>query len=604
MTNYKLNKYIQHYLENDKTHSAIMLTGEWGAGKSYYIQHELIPFLNSDGQDRCITVSLYGLSDPSEISKNIYLEMRFKNKPAKVDSSLGGKLFKKHAKEIATYGKLAGITLLKGLFNRGGLELSASDSVLEELYHSIDLNGKLLIIEDAERSKISMSDLLGYINGLVETDSVKVLVVANEDAILVYEDGEPDKDGKTQKIPTKATVEYLKTKEKTISDTILFEGNQEDAIRNIIRGFENEKLSRYDTEESAREISMLLNVSRCRNLRTFTYACQKTADIYDFLNRDCEPEQLDSIFVSILKLSCRIKNGAFPEWVGSGQLSIELSNKAFPLYRFCYDYIRWQTLDYNSTEKAFAEHKRYKLYDKNGGQNDADISVLGRYHVHTEESVLKALNNIERRLDNVEDIPFYRYGELAIYLVQLHTILDFDYDACKRKMVENIRGRANDVDGEILFLFGYDSFTDDEREQYKKFQEEIINSLGDKQDRIYGFQYSPDQLNEYYKTIVADRSNIRYGREFISRYDVDKLIDMLAACNASQIHDFRDILLAVYRDATRNSFIEADVQSMLDIIKKLNVKMEAGLFSKDRIVQWQIQHLINNLKMFINQITQ
>lgn len=49
-------------------------------------------------------------------------------------------------------------------------------------------------------------------------------------------------------------------------------------------------------------------------------------------------------------------------------------------------------------------------------------------------------------------------------------------------MVENIRGRANDVDGEILFLFGYDSFTDDEREQYKQFQEEIITSLNSKQD--------------------------------------------------------------------------------------------------------------------------
>ena len=83
MTNHELSKYIKHYLENDKTHSAIMLTGEWGSGKSYYVQHELIPFLNSDGPDRCITVSLYGLSTLSEISKNIYLEMRIKNKPVK-----------------------------------------------------------------------------------------------------------------------------------------------------------------------------------------------------------------------------------------------------------------------------------------------------------------------------------------------------------------------------------------------------------------------------------------------------------------------------------------------------------------------------------------
>lgn len=103
MTNQELNKYIKHYLENDKTHSAIMLSGEWGSGKSYYIQHELIPFLNADGVDRCVTVSLYGFSNLSEISKNIYLEMRIQNKPIKKASSLLEKLFKKRAKEIVTY---------------------------------------------------------------------------------------------------------------------------------------------------------------------------------------------------------------------------------------------------------------------------------------------------------------------------------------------------------------------------------------------------------------------------------------------------------------------------------------------------------------------
>ena len=32
----ELNRYIKHYIEEDKTHTAIMLTGEWGLGKSYY----------------------------------------------------------------------------------------------------------------------------------------------------------------------------------------------------------------------------------------------------------------------------------------------------------------------------------------------------------------------------------------------------------------------------------------------------------------------------------------------------------------------------------------------------------------------------------------
>ena len=43
MTADELNGYIMHYLEEDKTHTAIMLTGEWGSGKTYYVENILVP---------------------------------------------------------------------------------------------------------------------------------------------------------------------------------------------------------------------------------------------------------------------------------------------------------------------------------------------------------------------------------------------------------------------------------------------------------------------------------------------------------------------------------------------------------------------------------
>lgn len=72
MTVTELNNYIKHYLEEDKTHTAIMLTGEWGSGKTYYIENELIPFLQDGKKNKCVVISLYGLEDISEISKSIY----------------------------------------------------------------------------------------------------------------------------------------------------------------------------------------------------------------------------------------------------------------------------------------------------------------------------------------------------------------------------------------------------------------------------------------------------------------------------------------------------------------------------------------------------
>ena len=104
MTVTELNNYIKHYLEEDKTHTAIMLTGEWGSGKTYYIENQLTEFLQDDKKNRCIIISLYGLEDISEISKSIYMELRMK--PPIKDS------------EIFATTKIIAKTVVKNVFGR------------------------------------------------------------------------------------------------------------------------------------------------------------------------------------------------------------------------------------------------------------------------------------------------------------------------------------------------------------------------------------------------------------------------------------------------------------------------------------------------------
>ena len=55
---------------------------------------------------------------------------------------------------------------------------------MKELYESVDFSGKLIILEDLERTNIGILKLLGYVNNLVEQDGVKVLLVANEEEII------------------------------------------------------------------------------------------------------------------------------------------------------------------------------------------------------------------------------------------------------------------------------------------------------------------------------------------------------------------------------------------------------------------------------------
>lgn len=68
-----------------------------------------------------------------------------------------------------------------------GVDLSVSEKDLNNLYSSVDLTGKLIVLEDVERSSIDIKEILGYVNSLVEQDGVKVLLVANEQEIYKYE---------------------------------------------------------------------------------------------------------------------------------------------------------------------------------------------------------------------------------------------------------------------------------------------------------------------------------------------------------------------------------------------------------------------------------
>lgn len=173
MTNYELTQYIIHYIKKDKTKMAVMISGNWGTGKSYYIQHELIPELQKNDIADCVTVSLYGLKTINEISRSIYIELK-----AKALQNKG---------EIASTGKIVGKTIIKGITSFFGIDLSVSENDMQQIYDSVDVSGKLIILEDIERSPIGILDLLGYINNLVEQDRVKVLLVANENEIIQYE---------------------------------------------------------------------------------------------------------------------------------------------------------------------------------------------------------------------------------------------------------------------------------------------------------------------------------------------------------------------------------------------------------------------------------
>ena len=66
----EMNLFIFNYLINDKTNTALLLDGEWGTGKTYYIKNVLIPFIE-EKKKQVVYVSLYGIENTESLSKTI-----------------------------------------------------------------------------------------------------------------------------------------------------------------------------------------------------------------------------------------------------------------------------------------------------------------------------------------------------------------------------------------------------------------------------------------------------------------------------------------------------------------------------------------------------
>lgn len=599
MTNGDLNQFILHYLTKDKTHSAIMLTGSWGTGKSYYIQNVLVPFLKEGHGKECVTVSLYGLKSISEVSKNIYLELR-----AKALSAKG---------EAATAGKLIAKTIAKGVVGRLGIDLSVDSSTMQELYESVDLSNKLVILEDVERSQIGILELLGYVNSLVEQDGVKVLLMANEDEILknhsceetelsAFEQGWLDDEQKPRsaKRMSEDAQKYLSVKEKTVSDTVQFTGEYTSAILQIIDSFDNSMLKKFANDASARTILTLMDTYKHHNLRSLIFACQKSVDIMESLDAPYGEDFVESIFFGIICFTFRFKAGENLKWDENEHYSIELGSESFPLFKFCFDYITRQYIDVTTIAATAAAFDKKKLYDRRKTIGDSDLQTLCTYHAHYESEVLQAVESIDRRLDNQNDISFYDYGAIAVYSIIIKHFLGIDIQSIKSKLVKNLRGKGNELQIEDLFRVAISKENPVIVEEYKNLHKEMAEALRCELDVMPGFGYLPEEVNQLYDYAIENKDRCLLRGWYAKNFDMGQMAEMFLKASPQQKDTIRAAFLAVYRPDNIKQFLSADAPTIEEL--RGMIAADAETQTDDKVQALQYRFFLENLDEILNKL--
>lgn len=149
----------------------MLLTGEWGCGKTYLIEHDLKEALTDDAV--VLRISLFGVSTPEEIHnavKNAWIEAYYKVKDiAGIAEKVGeGKKF------IAKLDFLP--EWIRGI-------ASTNVTVFFPINKKIEDKSVILVFDDLERCRMSSIDVLGIINDYCENQKYHTIIVANQEKI-------------------------------------------------------------------------------------------------------------------------------------------------------------------------------------------------------------------------------------------------------------------------------------------------------------------------------------------------------------------------------------------------------------------------------------
>ena len=192
-----LEEGIFNYLKMENT-GALLVTGSWGCGKSYYFENTLFGKLKQK-EFKPIRVSLFGMCSLNDLVNDIAIEFVMQSSKTNCKKSIAsiGLNLIKHMKEIP--------------YVKDYIDLKGFIGNTKVLYRLIPEKA-VICLDDFERAieKFEINDLLGAINDLVENNHFKVIVIANKEYIdqkqEVY-----DKSGKE-----KHEIFYEKVIEKTL----------------------------------------------------------------------------------------------------------------------------------------------------------------------------------------------------------------------------------------------------------------------------------------------------------------------------------------------------------------------------------------------------
>lgn len=173
---------LVHYCKEEDPIGALMLTGEWGSGKTYLIEHDLKEALGPDYA--IVRVSLFGVTNITSLQQTIRKKwitvcypfvnkIREKKELAQKNSGLLNMISALIKKLNPVVGSTAEILNSMNVMDTLHVEPEFED------WETFKKRRAILVFDDLERCNIPITELLGAVNEACENRGFNTIVVTN-----------------------------------------------------------------------------------------------------------------------------------------------------------------------------------------------------------------------------------------------------------------------------------------------------------------------------------------------------------------------------------------------------------------------------------------
>lgn len=650
LTDDEIIDVLINYVDEDLYNYAVMIDGEWGCGKTYFIQERLCSKLEAHEKEksnhcekyrvrRVVYLSLYGVKAVEEVSKQLLMESFL----AKTGAAKG--MLKKGSELVGSM-----LPVLFDVMKNKGLELDPNN-VSEAAGKFISIKDSILIFDDLERCDCPINEILGYINTFVEHEGMKVIIVANQKEIgkstylanqelkylvaahknIVFEEESKQNkilkqygaESKKEDVAKPVNINVVKSRiDKLFGENELYERVKEKlvgitiyyypALQSVFRVL-------VDNESIDLKLQGLL-LGKCSffeeymvneehlNLRTFQFFLSKMSMLYETIGKlDGEGQEafLNYIIQYCFKICVCYKKGILDyDWSGTEEYKFKHigisdlfgNNLAF---RFVDDFVVKNILNEDNVKKMFQVYVD-EYVKKHNEEIEAFRELEVKWFLSTDEEVEMKIKEIIEALDE-DKYDVNKYARIISLLIDLE-----DAGFPKENLEDAIFKMKINIKKLTYHIYldsGYCSNSNDEKKEKlrriiqelqneidNRFQKQVSESIGQYFIEEEGWA---EKLMDY---VSRNKQEIRNKSGFLSQMDINVLTQKIKKAKAYDVHALRACILELYVRNSIGPALEEDserVNKLLESIQEFDLSDE-GQF--DRIRKMQISYLIENLK--------